>query len=70
MRIVYQGGKLYISHTKDEVKDIQDNIGNPCEIDIGNVEVLHEDISNIVKERLRENSNWWEKIPHGPSMGD
>jgi len=54
MRIVYQGGKLYVSHTKDEIKDIQDNIGRPCEIDIGNIKVLHEDISKIVKEYISD----------------
>tara|TARA_R110001606_G_C15182238_1_gene629492 strand:+ start:135 stop:347 length:213 start_codon:yes stop_codon:yes gene_type:complete len=70
MRIVYQGGRLYVSHTKDEIKDIQDNTGNPCEIDLGNIKVLHEDISKVIQERLLEKENWWDKIPHGPSMGD
>jgi len=54
MRVLYQNGKLYISHTKDEIEDLQDNSGKPCEIDIGNLKVLHEDISRIVQERLKE----------------
>ena len=44
--------------------------GNPCEIDLGNIKVLHEDISKVIQERLLEKENWWDKIPHGPSMGD
>ena len=70
MRIMYQNGKLYLSLTKSEVKDVQDNLGKPCEIDIGNIKVIHEDISQIVKERLEEKEPWWDKIPHGPSLGD
>tara|TARA_R110000822_G_scaffold188937_1_gene327972 strand:+ start:892 stop:1065 length:174 start_codon:yes stop_codon:yes gene_type:complete len=54
MRVLYQNGKLYISYTKDEIEDLQDNLGKPCEIDIGNLKVLHEDISRIVQERLKE----------------
>tara|TARA_B100001094_G_C17653071_1_gene540588 strand:- start:20 stop:193 length:174 start_codon:yes stop_codon:yes gene_type:complete len=54
MRIVYQNGKLFVSHTKDEVQDIQESLGNPCEIDIGILKILHEDISKIVQERLKE----------------
>ena len=47
-------GKLYVSHTKDEIKELVDSLGNPCEIDIGILKVLHEDISKIVQERLKE----------------
>ena len=47
-------GKLYLSHTKDEIKELEDNQGNLCEIDIGILKVLHEDISKIVQERLKE----------------
>ena len=54
MRIVYQNGKLFVIHTKDEIEDLQDNLGKPCEIDIGSLKVLHEDISKIVQERLKE----------------
>ena len=54
MRILYMNGKLYLSHTKDEIKELEDNQGNPCEIDIGILKVLHEDISKIVQERLKE----------------
>ena len=70
MRITYQGGKLYISLTKTEIQDVKDNEGSPCEIDIGHVSVLHEDISKIVNERLKEKDEWWKKIPHSPSTGD
>jgi hypothetical protein len=54
MRITYQNGRLYISLTKNEVKDVQENLGKPCEIDIGNIKVLHEDINEVVKQRLKE----------------
>ena len=70
MRITYQNGKLFISLTKDEAENAYQNIGKPSEIDIGNIVVLHEDIANVVKERLKENDQWWDKIPHGPSMGE
>jgi hypothetical protein len=70
MRITYQNGKLFINLRKDEAENVSQNIGTPTEIDIGNIVVLHEDIANIVKERLKENDQWWDKIPHGPSMGE
>ncbi len=70
MRITYQNGKLFINLRKDEAENVYQNIGTPTEIDIGNIVVLHEDIANVVKERLKENDQWWDKIPHGPSMGE
>jgi len=70
MRITYENGKLFISLRRDEAENAYHNIGKPSEIDIGNIVVLHEDIANIVKERLKENDQWWDKIPHGPSMGE
>jgi len=54
MRLMYINGKLFISCRKDEADDIRKNKGKPCEIDVGNIKVLHEDISQIVKERLKE----------------
>ena len=45
MRITHIDGKLFISLTKKEAKDVQDNIGKPVEIDIGNLSVLLEDIT-------------------------
>jgi len=54
MRILYMNGKLFVSHTKDEIEDIQESLGKPCEIDIGILKILHEDISKIVQERLKE----------------
>ena len=57
MRITYQNGKLFINLRKDEAENVYQNIGTPTEIDIGNIVVLHEDIANIVKERLKEMSN-------------
>ena len=54
MRITYQNGKLYVSLTKSEIKDVQENLGKPCEIDIGNIKVLHEDINEVVKQRVKE----------------
>ena len=46
MRIVHEDGKLFISLTKKEAKAVQDNLGTPVEIDIGNLEVLLADITD------------------------
>jgi hypothetical protein len=43
-RIVYQDGKLYLSLTRDEVKEAQDNLGRPIELDMGQLKVFQEDI--------------------------
>ena len=45
MRITHVDCKLFISLTKKEAKDVHDNIGKPVEIDIGNLSVLLEDIT-------------------------
>ena len=45
MRITHVDGKLLISLTRKEAKDVHDNIGKPVEIDIGNLSVLLEDIT-------------------------
>jgi len=45
MRIVHEDGKLFISLTRKEAKDVQDNLGSPVEINIGNLEVLLADIT-------------------------
>jgi len=49
-RLTYQNGKLYLSLTRSECQEAYDNIGRPVELDIGNIKVLHEDISKIVAE--------------------
>ena len=46
MRIVHEDGKLFISLTKKEAKAVQDNLGSPVEINIGNLEVLLADITD------------------------
>jgi len=46
MRIVHEDGKLFISLTKKEAKAVQDNLGKPAEIHIGNLEVLLADITD------------------------
>ena len=46
MRRVHEDGKLFISLTKKEAKAVQDNLGTPVEIDIGNLEVLLADITD------------------------
>ena len=46
MRIVHEDGKLFISLTKKEAKAVQDNLGRPAQIDIGNLEVLLADITD------------------------
>ena len=43
-RIVYQDGKLYLSLTKEEAKEAQDNLGRPIELDMGQLKVFQEDI--------------------------
>ena len=45
MRITHVDGKLFISLTKKEAKDVHDNIGKPVEIDICNLSVLLQDIT-------------------------
>jgi hypothetical protein len=45
MRITHVDGKLFISLTRKEAKDVQDNLGRPTEIEIGNLSVLLEDIT-------------------------
>jgi hypothetical protein len=45
-RVVYENGKLFLSLTRAEVEKAYQNIGRPLEIDIGNLKVLHEDVSN------------------------
>jgi hypothetical protein len=54
-RLSYQNGKLYLSLTRKECQEAYDNIGRPLELDIGQIKVLHEDISKIVAEH-------WSKI--------
>ena len=43
-RIVYQDGKLYLSLTREEVKEAQDNLGRPIELYMGQLKVFQEDI--------------------------
>ena len=45
MRITHVDGKLFISLTRKEAKAVHDNIGKPVEIDINNLSVLLEDIT-------------------------
>jgi hypothetical protein len=53
-RISYQNGKLYLSLTRNECQEAYDNIGQPLELDIGQLKVLHEDITKIVAEYWRD----------------
>ena len=55
-RLTYQNGKLYLSLTRSECQEAYDNIGRPVELDIGNIKVLHEDISKIISEYI---SDYW-----------
>jgi len=54
MRIIYQDKKLYISLTKDEINNINKNVGSPTEIHIGNLKVLHEDVNKAVFENWKD----------------
>ena len=53
MRVTYQDGKLYLSLTRSEVKQVHDDVGRPIELDIGNLSILHEDVSKCVVQYLR-----------------
>ena len=53
MRVTYQDGKLYLSLTRSEVKQVHDDVGRPVELDIGNLSILHEDVSKCVVQYLR-----------------
>jgi hypothetical protein len=57
MRIVYQDGKILLSLTRDEVKQAQENLGRPIELPIGQLKMLHEDVSEAVLQ-------YWEKIKY------
>ena len=57
MRITHVDGKLFISLTKKEAKAVQDNLGRPAEIDIGNLEVLLADITEAQISHSR-----WQRI--------
>ena len=67
MRVTYQDGKLYLSLTRSEVKKVHDDVGKPIELDIGNLSILHEDVSKCVVQYLRyvqmkkELSEWKEE---------
>tara|TARA_B100001939_G_scaffold54933_1_gene44096 strand:- start:271 stop:465 length:195 start_codon:yes stop_codon:yes gene_type:complete len=53
-RVVYENGKLFLSLTRAEVEEAYQNIGRPLEIDIGNLKVLHEDITQAMQQAWRE----------------
>ena len=53
-RIIYQNGKLYLSLTRSECQEAYENLGKPLELDIGQLKVLHEDITNIVTEYWKD----------------
>lgn len=55
MRIIYQEGKLYVSLTKDEIKQASDSIGMPLELPIGQLKIFQEDINKAVLQH-------WTKI--------
>ena len=53
-RVVYENGKLFLSLTRAEVEKAYQNIGKPLELDIGNLKVLHEDVSKCVSQHWSE----------------
>tara|TARA_R100000278_G_scaffold65101_1_gene52232 strand:+ start:259 stop:465 length:207 start_codon:yes stop_codon:yes gene_type:complete len=67
MRITYQDGKLFLSLTRSEVEQVHEDEGKPIELDIGNLSILHEDVSKCVTQYLRyiqmkkELSEWKEE---------
>ena len=52
MRIIYQSGKLYLSLTKDEYKDLKDGV--PNDIDLFWLPHLLKDISEANYQRLKD----------------
>jgi len=48
MRILYQDGRLYVSLTRDEIKQASDSIGMPLELPIGQLKIFQEDINKAV----------------------
>lgn len=67
MRVTYQDGKIYLSLTRSEVKQVHENEGRPVELDIGHLSMLQEDVSKCVVQYLRyvqmkkELSEWKEE---------
>lgn len=55
MRIIYQEGRLYVSLTRDEIKQASDSIGMPLELPIGQLKIFQEDINKAVLQH-------WTKI--------
>lgn len=57
-RIIYENGKVFISHTREEAEGIYENIGRPYVLPIGQLKILHEDINKAVlnywKDQLKE----------------
>jgi len=53
-RVVYENGKLFLSLTRAEVEKAYKDIGRPLEIDIGQLKVLHEDVSKCVSQHWSE----------------
>ena len=60
-RIVYQDGKLYLSLTREEVKEAQDNLGRPIELDMGQLKVFQEDIHKAAMAH-------WSKVEVFPAI--
>ena len=67
MRVTYQDGKIYLSLTRSEVKQVHENEGRPVELDIGHLSMIQEDVSKCVVQYLRyvqmkkELSEWKEE---------
>jgi len=53
MRVIYQDGKLLVSLTREEVEKVHADVGKPVELDIGNLPMLHEDITKAATYYLR-----------------
>ena len=53
MRVIYQDGKLLVSLTREEVERVHRDVGKPVELDIGNLSLLHEDITKAATYYLR-----------------
>tara|TARA_Y100001938_G_scaffold144691_1_gene219787 strand:+ start:663 stop:836 length:174 start_codon:yes stop_codon:yes gene_type:complete len=55
MRITYHCGKLWLSLTTEERNDVNKKPGRAVQLDKKLIKILHEDISEVVKEILKEN---------------
>ncbi len=70
MRITYLNGELMLSLTKEEVDHVYENKGRPVKMDIGQLKVLHEDVSKAVLSHWSNVGVWQAIEEHLASQKD